>query len=173
MANTSENKVIQSAEELNEIFKHDETRKVIAGKLEMPRPGKGGKAIIILNSKGDDGSIGPVKVVKNSKFKDGNGVFMAVAEADHPEVELQMGLGESLKQSFDRLCNSEGWKLTELPGKIVQLNAAYYKKNKCSQCGGRGCVACENTGQSTVFSVTARHDLMSPTGNVKGKTKVF
>lgn len=165
----SENRAISSLEELNDVFKHDETRKSISDKLVMPRPGDGGKAVLILNSKGDDGSIGPIKVVKNSKFKDGNGIFMTVAEVEHPGVELQMGLGESLKNSIDRMCNTEKWTLAELPGKIIHITANYYPKIKCSKCNGIGCAACEKTGDSTVFNARARHDLMSPTKSTKGK----
>ena len=166
----SDRTVVSSAEDLEKLFQHDETRKSIADKLVMPRPNDGGKAVTILYSKGDDGQPGVVHVVKNEKFESGGqGVFMMVAEVEHPEVELQMGVNKSLFNSFDRLCNSEGWKLTELPGKIVHITANYYPKIKCNKCNGRGCAACENTGNSTVFNVRARHDLMTPTKNVKGK----
>lgn len=168
----SENKVISSEEDLEKLFKPEITGGYIADKLVMPRPGDGGKALLILNSKDDDGTLGPIKNVKNSKFRDGNGLFMAVAEYDHPEIELQMGLGESLKNSIKRMCNSEGWKLVELPGKIVHITANYYTAvgaAKCNKCGGKGCAACENTGNSTVFNIRARHDLMSPTGSTKKK----
>ncbi len=173
MAQKSENKAVSSLSELNELFKHDESRKVIMGKLVMPRPGDGGKTLLILNSQGDDGTVGPVKVVKNSKFKDGNGIFMTVAEHKHLETSLQMGLGKSLFNAFDRMCNTEGFTLADLPGKIVQLTANYYTAPdapKCSNCMGRGCNKCEGTGNSTVFSVQLRRDLMeSPTKAAKGK----
>lgn len=167
----SETKVVSSAADLESIFQHDETRKSIADKFIMPRPNDGGKAVTILNTKGEDGTLGVVSVVKNEKFTntEGQGIFMMVADVEHPEVEQQMGLSKSLFNSIDRLCNSEGWKLDGLPGKIIHITANYYPKIKCSKCNGRGCAACENTGNSTVFNVRARHDLMSPTKSVKGK----
>lgn len=162
----SENKIVSSSAELDSIFEHDATRKSIADKLVMPRPASDGKIITILHSKGDDGSLGLVKIVNNPKFRDGNGIFMTVEEYDHPGVELQMGLGKSLKQSLDRMCNTEGFPLDQLPGKIVHITANYYTTEnapKCSKCNGRGCEACESTGYSTVFNVRLRKDLMNPT----------
>lgn len=170
----SDTKVIASAAELEGLFEHDETRKSIADKFIMPRPNDGGKAVTILHSKGLDGSLGVVSVVKNEKFtnSEGQGIFMMVADVNQPEVEQQMGLSKSMFNSIDRLCNSEGWKLAELPGKIIHITANYYTAvgaAKCNKCNGRGCAACENTGNSTVFNVRARHDLMSPTRSTKKK----
>lgn len=161
----SETKVIDNATDLEALFEHDADRKSIADKFVMPRPNDGGKAVTILYSKGPDGKQGVVSIVKNEKFtnSDGQGVYMMVADVKYPEVEQQMGVSKSLFNSFDRLCNTEGWKLSELPGKTVHITANYYEKIKCNKCNGRGCAACEGTGNSTVFNVRARHDLMSPT----------
>lgn len=168
----SDRTIVSSVEDLEKIFKPEITGGYIADRITMPRPGDGGKAVLILHSKGEDGQLGVVHIVRNEKMKTGEASFMSVAEYDHPEVEMQMGLGESLKNSIKRMCNSEGWKISDLPGKIVHITANYYtgeKAPKCSQCHGIGCAACENTGNSTVFNVRARHDLMSPTGSTKKK----
>lgn len=167
----SENKIVTDLNELNTIFEHDEKRQSIQDKLVMPIPGDKGKIVRFLVFKGDNGSYGPIKVVKNDKFNAGSGVFMNVEELSNPGVELQMSLGISLKGAIDRMCNTQKWTLTDLPGKIVHITANYYTAKdapKCSKCGGRGCPACGNTGNSTVFNVRPRIDLMSATA---GATK--
>ena len=164
---------ISSAEELNEIFSHDESKMRIADKFETPKIGGKAKVITILHSKSDDGTLGVVKKVINDKFTGGSGIFMTVSEYNHPEVELQMGLSKSLFNSIDRMCNSEKIQLVDLPGKIVQITANEYDKYKCNKCGGRGCPDCGNTGNSTVFNVSLRHDLMNPTTQIKGTTDEF
>ena len=169
----TENIVVNSAEDLNKIFGHDETRKSIADKFVMPRPGDGGKAVRILYTKNSDNSLGVVSIVKNDKFKDGQGIFMNVADVEQPEIELQMSLSKSMFNSIDRMCNSEGWKLTDLPNKVIHITANWYPKIKCNQCNGLGCDKCDGTGNSTVFNVRARHDLMSATGAAKKKADEF
>jgi len=166
----SETTGIKSQEDFDKLLKTEITGGYISDKFIMPRPNDGGKVVRILWSKDNKGELCPMKVVKNSKFKDGNGVFMTVAEIDQPEVELQMGVGESIKNAVKRMLNSEGWNINDLPDKIVHITANYYTSEraaKCSKCHGKGCVACENTGYSTVFNMKARRDLMSPTKQTK------
>lgn len=160
--------IISDEAKLNEIFGADDIKGgTIADKLEMPRPGDEGVVVRFLYTKGRDGSLGVINVVKNEKFKDGSGEFLTVEKYDNPGVEYQVGLGKSIKNAIVRMNNSNGWKLTDLPGKIGHITANYYPKIKCNKCNGRGCPACENTGNSTVFNVRARLDLMSTTKNVK------
>ncbi len=147
---------------LNEIFGADKiTDGTIADKIVMPRPGDKGVVVRFLYAKAKDGTLGVVNVVKNEKFKDGYGEFLNVELYDKPGIEYQMGLGKSMKNAIVRMSITNKWKLTDLPGKIAHITANYYPKIKCNKCNGRGCAACENTGNSTVFNVRARLDLMS------------
>lgn len=165
----SEKIVIANDADLEAIFKPDITGGTISDKLIMPRPGDGGKCIRFLYAGKDaNGQLGVINVVKNDKFtKGGKGFFMNVEEIDHEGIQLQMGLGESTLNSIKRMCNSNGWKIADLPGKVAMITANYYDKIKCSKCSGKGCAACENTGKSTVFNVQARLDLMQPTAGAK------
>jgi len=164
----SQKTVITNDADLEAIFKPEITGGTISDKLVMPRPGDGGKTIRFLYTKGPNQELGVVNVVTNDKFKNGGkGFFMNVEEIDQPGIELQMGLGESLLNSIKRMCNSNGWKISDLPGKTAMITANYYDKIKCSKCNGAGCIACEKTGKSTVFNVQARLDLMQPTAGAK------
>lgn len=168
----SETSAIKSQEDFDRLLKTEITGGYISDKFVMPRPNDGGKIVTIKWSKDNKGELCPMKVVKNSKFRDGNGVFMIVSEIEHPDVELQMGVGESIKSSIKRMLNEEKWNINDLPGKVVHITANYYTAEgapKCSKCSGKGCVACENTGNSTVFNMKARGDIMSPTSQTKKK----
>ncbi len=164
-----ETQVISSKEEIEKLFEHDETRKVILPKLQTPVPNDGGKDIIILYSKDDNGNPGLLYKVKHEKMNTGEALFMTVAEYEHQEVPLQMGVNKSVFNSLDRLCNSKGWLLTELPGKILHMTASAYSKYPCRECNGKGCDSCGGSGKSKVFNFTARDDLMTPSKQTKGK----
>lgn len=165
-----ETQVVSSREEIEKLFEHDETRKAILPKLVTPVPGDGGKDIVILYSKGEDGNAGLLYKVKHEKMNAGEAAFMTVAEYGHEEVPLQMGVNKSIFNSLDRLCNTEKWSLhSDLFGKVLHMTAISYPKYPCRECNGRGCSACGGTGKSKVFNFTARKDLMTPTGQTKKK----
>ncbi len=153
--------IVSDEEALSKILGEGVTGETIEDKLVMPRPGDKGIVVRFHYVKDKDGTLGIIKIVKNEKFTTGEGKFFNVELVDNPGVMYQMGAGKSAGISVKRMCNTNGWKLTDLPGKIAHITANYYPKVKCSKCNGRGCVACENTGNSTVFNIRARLDLMS------------
>jgi len=168
-------KAITTEEELGKLFAPDITGGYIADKFVTPIPGDGGKAIIILNSKDDNGELCVVKNVKNPGFESEEANFMTVAEYEHPEVELQLGVNKSIANAVKRMCTSEEWKFNDLPGKIVHITANWYTKVRCSGvdkkigCLGKNCPKCNGSGYSKVFNLRARKDLMSPSKQTKGK----
>lgn len=153
-----ETKIASTLEDIEKVL--DVKTKITGGyildKFIKPRPNDvEGKVVMILQTKDDDGKLGPIKIVKNPSFKTNEAAFMTVAEINHPDIELQLGMGKSDLNAMTRMLNSEGWTLEDLPGKTVRITANYYTKvgaPKCSKCNGKGCAACENTGYSTVFN---------------------
>lgn len=166
----SETKVISSLSDLNDMFEHKGDRTGIRPTFVKPKIGEKGKTIIVINSDDKKGNIGPIRMVTNPKMNNGlPTAFMDVMDYEDQTTIYQMGLGKSLPIQFDALCNDNNWTLAELHGKIVTMKASPYGKYPCRSCGGKGCDDCSNTGKSTVFSLTARMDLMSPTGQTKKK----
>lgn len=175
--------VISKAEDLEAIFKPEITEGSIDDKLVMPRPGDEGEIVRILYAKSPDGTLGLINVVNNAKFKGGRGEFMSVEKFSNPGVPLQMGLGESLKTSIKRMCNTNGWKIADLPGKVIHITANWYSSSEkgiyCNDCRGSGvlsgvkCKKCDGTGKTIVFNTRARLDLMQATPGIKGKVDEF
>ncbi len=164
----SPKEIVSDEAKLDEIFGTDKiTGGTIADKVVMPRPGDEGIIVRFLYTKAKDGTLGVINIVKNEKFKDGSGEFLNVELYNKPGIEYQMGLGKSMKNAIVRMNNTNGWKLTDLPGKVGHITANYYPKIKCNRCNGRGCAFCGNTGNSTVFNVRARLDLMSATKDAR------
>lgn len=169
MINNSETTIISDINDLNKIFGHDITRKGIKPKFIMPKIGGKPKTIRILHSKDASGNLGVIYTVKNEKMNTGTAIFMTVEDYENPGTEFIMGVGKSLFNNFDALCNENKITLADLPGKIVQISASPYKEYVCKSCNGAkgGCQDCGFTGHSTVFNLTMRNDLMSTTKNVK------
>lgn len=171
-ANASQREVISDENELENLFKPEITEGRISDKLDMPTPGDEGVVVRVLYTKGVDGKLGIIDRVYNSKFKNGVAEFMTVEKVDSPGIQLKMGVGESIKNSFRRMMNDEKWKVKDLPNKVVHITASFWKKApisarnprvKCKVCKGAGCDDCDGSGLQSpvVFNAIARHDIMS------------
>lgn len=182
----SKRTIISDANELESIFKPEITDGVISDKLKMPTPGDGGLVVRVLYTKTKDGTMGIIDKVENPKFKGGVAEFLTVEKYDATKnawtgIEQKIGVSESIKNSFRRMMNDEGWKVVDIPGKPILITASYWEtapmksrdpKVKCTFCGGIGCKACNMTGlQSPVVFNSRAYKDMAGIVTAKGQKK--